>query len=95
MFDLPVLTKKERREAGQFRNFLMDIGFERAQLSVYLRCLAGKEQAEGFVKKIKAGLPSGGQVDILTFTDKQYENIVSFMAQERSRPEKPTQLTLF
>ena len=95
MFDLPVLTEKERKEAGRFRKFLLDLGFERCQLSVYMRCCSGKEKVERHVRRIKDALPTGGQVDILSFTDKQYENIVSFRATIRRDRKKPEQLMLF
>lgn len=34
LFDLPVLTKRERKDANKFRKFLQDEGFDRCQLSV-------------------------------------------------------------
>lgn len=95
MFDLPVLTKKERKEAAGFRNHLQNLGFERCQFSVYLRCCAGKEKVESLVGRIRGGLPDGGKVDILSFTDRQYENIISFRARAKSRQKKSSQLSLF
>ncbi|WP_211234152.1 CRISPR-associated endonuclease Cas2 [Desulfocurvus vexinensis] len=95
MFDLPVLTAQERKEANAFRRALLNLGFERAQFSVYLRFCPGKEKVQALTKRIKTLLPTGGQVDILMFTDKQYGNIVSFSSRERSRRGKPEQLTLF
>ena len=44
LFDLPVLTKQERKDANRFRKFLLDQGFDMCQFSVYLRFCAGKEQ---------------------------------------------------
>ena len=44
LFDLPVMTKKERKAATDFRKFLLDQGFEMAQYSVYMRFCAGKER---------------------------------------------------
>ena len=40
MFDLPVTTKPERKEASAFRNYLLDLGFEMSQFSVYLKFCA-------------------------------------------------------
>ena len=96
LFDLPTLTEKERRDANKFRKFLLDQGFERCQLSVYLRFCAGKEQAQVHSKRIQAALPKSGNVQIICFTDKQYENIVSFDG-PRQRPanKNPQQYTLF
>ena len=96
LFDLPVLTKRQRKQANRFRLFLKDQGFEMAQLSVYLKHSNGKEQVEAICRKIESAVPSGGVVDILQFTDKQYENIVSFRSRERQpNRENPTQLALF
>jgi len=92
MFDLPVLTPKEVKEANRFRNLLITSGFEMVQFSVYARFVGGKEKTDKFVKKIKEHLPKGGKVDILFFTDKQYENIISLhgrqMQDARKKPEK-------
>ena len=95
MFDLPVLTAVERKEATMFREFLLDLGFERCQLSVYARFCPGKEKTEVYLRQIRAELPEGGQVDILFFTDKQYENIVSFEGRKRKKRKNPEQYSLF
>lgn len=96
MFDLPVTTKEQSRSATKFREFLLDQGFEKSQFSVYARFCSGKEQFETYLRRIEANLPSRGDVHILTFTDKQYENIVRFSGQRRRRQKKnPDQLALF
>lgn len=46
MFDLPTDTKPQRKAAGDFRNFLLDEGFERSQFSIYARFINGKEAFE-------------------------------------------------
>ena len=96
LFDLPVVEKAERKEASTFRLFLKDLGFEMAQFSVYIRHTPGKEAVEAYRKKIESALPSQGKVDILQFTDKQYENIISFRGTKRDSPnQNPEQLLLF
>lgn len=96
MFDLPVTTKAQSRAATKFREYLLDEGFEKSQFSVYARFCNGKEQVEAHLRRIQANLPDRGDVHILTFTDKQYENIVRFSGQRRRRQKKnPDQLALF
>jgi CRISPR-associated protein Cas2 len=96
MFDLPVATKAQSRAATKFRQFLLDQGFEKSQFSVYARFCNGKEQFEAYMRRIEANLPDRGDVHILTFTDRQYENIVRFSGQRRRRQKKnPDQLALF
>ncbi|WP_211233716.1 CRISPR-associated endonuclease Cas2, partial [Zooshikella ganghwensis] len=78
MFDLPVSTKEQRREATKFRNRLLDLGFEMVQFSVYMRLCSCKAQTEVYTRQVGQELPAGGKIEILYFTDKQYESIVSF-----------------
>jgi CRISPR-associated protein Cas2 len=96
MFDLPVKTKPQRKAATKFREFLLDQGFGRSQLSVYLRFCGGKEQAATYTKRVQRALPGEGSVQVLYFTDKQYENIVSFRGPMRDKRNKnPQQYALF
>jgi len=96
MFDLPVDTPENRKAASKFREYLLDEGFEMSQFSVYLRFCKGKEQAETYIGRIGKNLPEYGKVNILTFTDKQYENIVSFTGRTRDPAGKnPSQLAMF
>ena len=96
MFDLPVGTRTQTKEATKFRSFLLDQGFEMSQFSVYARFCNGKESFESHLRRIEANLPDQGEVHVLTFTDRQYENIVRFSGQRRKRPRKnPDQLALF
>lgn len=95
LFDLPVLSKKERKAAAKFRNFLLDQGFEMSQFSVYMRFCSGKEQAETLTKRVEKGTPKTGKVHIVYFTDKQYENIVCFDGRKREPGRKnPEQFLL-
>lgn len=96
MFDLPVTTDAERKAATAFRGALLDDGFEMAQFSIYTRLCSGKEQAETHVHRIEKDVPEGGKVDILFFTDKQYEKMISFTAGKRRGARKnPDQLAMF
>lgn len=96
MFDLPTDTGAQRREAGKFRNFLLDEGFERSQFSVYARFVNGKEAFQTRVNRIGRNLPEFGDVQILNFTDRQYRDIVHFSDQGRQAERKnPDQLVLF
>ncbi|MFC4253187.1 CRISPR-associated endonuclease Cas2 [Sinimarinibacterium flocculans] len=96
MFDLPVVEDKERKAATAFRKALLDQGFEMAQFSVYLRHCTGPEQADTLTKRVESELPDGGKVDILYFTDKQYERIATFVGKKRASARKnPDQFNLF
>lgn len=96
IFDLPVKTPLERKQATDFRNCLLDLGFEMEQFSVYFRFCSDKSHAESIGRGVEAQLPPNGSVKMLTFTDKQYENIRSFQGAKKGPERKnPAQLVLF
>lgn len=96
IFDLPVGSRSQRKAATKFRKFLLDQGFSMSQFSVYMRFCGGKDQADAHTKRIKRALPKTGLVQILFFTDKQYENIISFEGRVQTPTnENPAQYTMF
>ena len=95
-FDLPVATKKERKDATLFRKLLMKDGFNMMQFSVYTRHCASAEKAEMHVNRIKVYIPNKGQISILTVTDKQYGQIFNFFGRmEKPKMPTPQQLEMF
>lgn len=96
LFDLPTTTEPERKAYTAFRGFLLDNGFEMAQYSVYIKHTSSKKAVEAVIRKVESAMPPDGKVDILQFTDKQYENIVCLRGRRRDSPKQnPTQLVLF
>lgn len=96
LFDLPVITKMEKKAALKFRTSLLDRGFKMSQYSVYYRLISGKEALDGYVAEIRKNLPKTGKIDIVSITDKQYEGIISFSGKKREKNNKtPSQLVLF
>jgi CRISPR-associated protein Cas2 len=96
MFDLPVVEKAERKAATEFRNGLLDAGFEMSQFSVYMRFCTSQAQVDTLCKRVESALPTGGKVNVLQFTDKQYERIISFHGQAKQPANKaPDQFDLF
>ena len=96
MFDLPVGTREERRDASDFRNWLLDSGFEMSQYSVYMRFCVSKEDFSRRLNAVSAATPKRGRVHVLSVTDKQFERMTVFRGATRSRGRKPPgQLDLF
>ncbi len=96
MFDLPVVTRAQRKKATTFRNRLLDEGFEMSQFSVYFRFIGEREKCPPLVRRIRRFVPKNGKVSILQFTDRQFGEIISIQdrAVEKA-PETPAQLTIF
>lgn len=74
-FDLPVKTKKQRREATRFRNFLLSDGYFMLQYSVYARVCNGTDAVEKHKARLREHLPDNGSIRALTITERQYESV--------------------
>ncbi|PID29137.1 CRISPR-associated endonuclease Cas2 [Candidatus Saccharibacteria bacterium] len=75
MFDLPTSTKSERRAATQFRNFLLDDGFDMLQYSVYTRLCPNRDVAQKHMLRVKRNAPDVGSVRLLYLTEHQFINM--------------------
>ncbi|QDZ43461.1 CRISPR-associated endonuclease Cas2 [Corynebacterium sp. sy039] len=96
MFDLPVKTAVERREATRFRNSLLDDGFSMVQYSVYVQYLPLGVNLSKIARNLKSRLPVHGEVRIVPLTDKQWSEAFRFSngTVEKSE-ETPEQLQIF
>ncbi len=74
-FDLPVVSKADRRAYTVFRRFLLNDGYDMIQFSVYGRILNGNDAEEKHMKRLLANLPPEGSVRVLTVTEKQYASM--------------------
>ena len=74
-FDLPMVTKTEKRAYVQFRRFLLNDGYDMIQFSVYGRILNGNDAEEKHMKRLLDNLPPEGSVRVLSVTEKQYASM--------------------
>lgn len=74
-FDLPMVTKTEKRAYVQFRRFLLNDGFDMIQFSVYGRILNGRDAEQKHMQRLVLNLPPDGSVRMLTVTEKQYASM--------------------
>ncbi|AVM53814.1 CRISPR-associated protein Cas2 [Bacteroides zoogleoformans] len=96
MFDLPTVTKKDRKEFARFRKDLEKDGFSMYQFSVYIRYCASLESANVHIKRVKKITPAKGKVSILTITDKQYGAIINIWGEiNKKLIQTPLQLEFF
>lgn len=96
-FDLPVKTKRERKIATQFRNFLIKDGYYMIQFSVYARVCNGNDTVELHKNRLRINVPNEGSIRVLVITEKQYEN-VEILLGKKSKYDKPVEfetLSLF
>lgn len=97
-FDLPVMSKAQRKAATAFRDFLLDDGFQMMQFSVYARPCVSIARQETHLERIKKSIPPEGKVRALFITRAQWErSFVLFGSPAKEVPpeEMPEQIQLW
>ena len=97
-FDLPVLTKPQRKAATAFRDFLLDDGFQMIQFSVYVRPCVSFARQETHMERIRKGIPPEGKVRAFFVTRAQWERAIVIYgspAKEVPPEELPEQIQLW
>jgi len=96
-FDLPMVTRTEKRAYTQFRRFLLNDGYDMIQFSVYGRILYGNDAEEKHMRRLLVNLPPEGSVRILTVTEKQFAGMKLLVGMPLFQEKKVTaaQIALF
>lgn len=96
-FDLPVVTRAERRAYTQFRKFLLNDGYDMIQYSVYGRILNGRDAEKKHMERLVSNLPPDGSVRCMTVTEKQYASTILLVGLPlfQEKAVKASQLLLF
>lgn len=74
-FDLPVLTRIDRRNYRRFRKFLLSSGFVMIEESVYTRMVINGNARRAVEESVRKNRPPEGLVALLTVTEKQFANM--------------------
>ena len=83
MFDLPVITEKERKIATKFRKYLLDDGFIMMQYSVYSRICKNNDDLYKHINRLKINTPKIGNIRLLQITENQYNNMIMFSGNKK------------
>lgn len=95
-FDLPTETKRQRKDAADFRKYLICDGFTMFQYSIYVRHCSSRENMEVHISRVTTQIPPEGKVCILQLTDRQFTDIKIFEGNLKAKPKtNAIQLELF
>lgn len=95
-FDLPVTTKKERKQSSDFRKELLKDGFVMIQFSVYIRHCASYESLVVHKRRVRSFMPQSGKISMVAITDKQYGDMETIFGKTAKKDIKaPIQLEFF
>lgn len=96
MFDLPVKTRVQRGHAARFRRLLIELGWQMAQYSVYVRYVPTGMSVAPEVQQLRLNLPPQGLVQVTAITDRQWSKSIRFVNTAPTEAEEPPDLlTLF
>ena len=84
LFDLPVLTEKQRRDHREFRKYLLKAGFFMMQESVYCKLVQNAGVADVVQESIRKNKPGEGLVQILRVTEKQFAKMEYVVGENKS-----------
>ena len=84
LFDLPVLTEKQRRDYREFRKYLLKAGFYMMQESVYCKLVQNAGVADVVQESIRKNKPGEGLVQILRVTEKQFAKMEYVVGENKS-----------
>lgn len=87
-FDLPVMTKVERRKATRFRKDLLDLGYYMLQYSIYIRNCVTYEKVDSYIKNLKKLSPGNGSVVAFYITDNQWKKSVNIQYTDYVKSER-------
>lgn len=74
-FDLPSVTKEEKKAYRHFIKFIKTLGFYSLQESVFCKMNIDKQAMDAILIKIKSKLPKEGSVMVLNITEKQFSSM--------------------
>lgn len=89
MFDLPVLTDKNKRDYTRFRQKLLKDGFTMLQYSVYARHCASAENISVHRQRVTLAIPEEGEVRLIKLTDKQFGRMEVYYGKNRRDTDRP------
>jgi len=94
LFDLPMVTKKEKRIYARFRKYLIQNGYIMMQFSVYAKIFNNRDAANNHIRILRKSVPSEGQIRILLVTETQYARI-EIIVGGRSKQEEMVNIQPF
>jgi CRISPR-associated protein Cas2 len=87
-FDLPTLTREDKRAYTLFRRFLIQDGYDMIQWSVYGRVVNGSDDMETHVKRLSNNLPPDGSVRCLQVSEKQFAQMKFLVGAPKKQEKK-------
>ncbi len=86
-FDLPVVSKADRKIYARFRKFLIKDGYDMVQFSVYARICNGQDAVDKHLARLTGCAPPKGSVRCMQVTEKQFAGIEVIVGQKKKKED--------
>lgn len=96
-YDLPVVSKADKKAYARFHKFLLRAGYDMIQFSIYARLCNGQDAVDKHTLRLTAHLPAGGSVRCMQVTEKQF-TAIRVLVGTKTKKEDPAfaqQLSFF
>lgn len=88
LFDIPMDSKKERRDYRVFRKTLIENGFVMLQYSIYYRSLPNRSALKKYEAILKRKVPKSGNVRLMYVTELQFQDMLLLTGSRSQQEEK-------
>src|SRR5205814_1537936 len=75
LYDLPTLTRENRKDFRYFHKYLLRNGYYMLQFSVYVKLCHTFDYAQESAQKLEKNCPKIGNVRYILITEKQFRNM--------------------
>ena len=89
-FDLPTVTREDKRAYTLFRRFLVNDGYDMIQFSVYGRLVNGFDNMEVHLQRLNTNLPPDGSVRCLQVSEKQFVRMKLLVGEPKKQEKTVT-----
>lgn len=86
-FDLPTITRADKRAYTLFHRFLLRDGYDMLQWSVYSRIVNGEDDVLKHHQRLVANLPRNGSVRCMKISEKQYTNMQVLLGRKTTQEQ--------
>jgi CRISPR-associated protein Cas2 len=87
LYDLPTLTKENRKSFRYFHKYLLNNGYYMLQFSVYVKLCHTFDYAQESAQKLEKNCPEIGNVRYFLITEKQFRDMKMIVGKETRQQE--------
>ncbi|KLL04915.1 MAG: CRISPR-associated protein Cas2 [Mycoplasmataceae bacterium RV_VA103A] len=85
LYDLPTLTKENRKSFRYFHKYLLTNGYYMLQFSVYVKLCHTFDYAQESAQKLEKNSPTTGNVRYFLITEKQFRSMKMIVGKESAQ----------